>query len=200
MKRTTRLKIFQFSLLILGLIILIITYYDNNDSNQQIIISEKDQEKMDARLEDQSNESNVFHNIKYSGLDLAGNRYTIQSKKASNSSTDEKLINMLEVHAVFYFKDDTVLNVYSDSAIYNNETLDIIFEKNVKANYNTTSLFAERADFLNSKNSLIISKNVKISDTKGTMFADNLFFDIKDKTLKVSSEDKNKVKTTVKYK
>ena len=37
------------------------------------------------------------------------------------------------VEAIFYFKDDTVLNVWSDNGIYNNKTLDMNFDGNVKA-------------------------------------------------------------------
>ena len=35
--------------------------------------------------------------------------------------------------------------------IYNNKTLDMIFEKNVKANYEESKLFAEKAEYSNSK-------------------------------------------------
>ena len=33
------------------------------------------------------------------------------------------------VEAIFYFKDDTVLNVRSDYGTYNNKTLDMYFNK-----------------------------------------------------------------------
>ena len=50
------------------------------------------------------------------------------------------------VGAVFYFNDDTVLYVEADKGIYNNKTLDMIFEKNVEADYLGSELFAEKAE------------------------------------------------------
>ena len=55
------------------------------------------------------------------------------------------------VHAIFYFKDDTVLNVWSEEGLYNNKTLDITFEKNVEATYEKSKLFAQKANYSNSK-------------------------------------------------
>ena len=104
---------------------------------------------------------------------------------------------MKAVTANFYFKDNTVLKVVSDSALYNNKSLDMVFTKNVNAFYEGSELFAQRAEFLNSKSSLTVSKEVVIKDTKGTMFADKLIFDIKKKTLNIASYNNNKIKANV---
>ena len=37
------------------------------------------------------------------------------------------------VEAIFYFKDDTILNVKSEKGIYNNKTLDMNFEWKCKS-------------------------------------------------------------------
>ena len=66
------------------------------------------------------------------------------------------------VEANFYFKDNTVLNVLSDKGAYNNKTLDMIFEENVKAKYEGSRLVANRANYSNSKSFLIISDNVTV--------------------------------------
>ena len=137
---------------------------------------------------------------KYSGLDLEGNRYTISSKKAVNSEINENVVNMSEVLAKFYFKDDTELNISSNKAIYNNKTLDIKFEDSVECFYENSELYAGRAEFLNSKNSLLISDNVKIIDSRGTIFADKLTFDIKNKTLNITSLNERAIKSKINYK
>ena len=74
------------------------------------------------------------------------------------------------------------------------------FRRNVKALYENSELYAEKAEFLNSKNSLIVSNNVKVVDTKGSMFADRLTFDIKNKTLNITSLEDNMIKSKVNYK
>ena len=74
------------------------------------------------------------------------------------------------------------------------------FSVNVKASYEGSDLYADKAEFLNSKNFLIVSNNVKILDSRGTMFADKLIFDIKEKTLNINSSDESVIKSKLVYK
>ena len=60
---------------------------------------------------------------------------------------------MKEVTATFYFKDDTTLFVSSEKGIYNNNTLDMRFRGNVKAEY-------EGSDFLPKKLNILIQKAI----------------------------------------
>ena len=76
----------------------------------------------------------------------------------------------------------------------------MIFEKNVKAIYGKSQLFAEKAEYSNSKNYLIISKNVKVKDVRGSVFADELIFDIKKQTLNIASFNDGKVNTNLNLK
>ena len=55
------------------------------------------------------------------------------------------------VEATFYFKDGTVLEVLSESGIYNNKTLDMNFDVNVRANM-------REANFLHKKLNILIPK------------------------------------------
>ena len=59
---------------------------NKNESSQEKIVSKETQEKIKKQLENTNTEiSDVFFNIEYSGLDLAGNRYILKSKEARNS-------------------------------------------------------------------------------------------------------------------
>ena len=107
---------------------------------------------------------------------------------------------MKEVEAIFYFKNDTILYVWSDNGVYNNKTLDMNFDKNVKALYEGSKLFANKAEYSNSKGSLTIAEKVKVQDTRGTMFADKLFFDIKKQSLNISSLNDGKINANVNLK
>ena len=107
---------------------------------------------------------------------------------------------MKEVTGVFYFKDNTALDIKSSSGIYNNKTLDIIFTGDVEAFYNDGELFAQKAEYNNSENYLKLTEDVHIRDIKGEMFADELFFDIKKKTLNIASYKNNKINSNINLK
>ncbi len=201
MNRKKKLRIIQSLLLISGIIVIFFTYLKTNEDIDKILISEERQEKIKKQLLDEKNTSvDVFYNIEYSGLDLNGNRYNIKSKEAINNPDDIELVNMKFVDAKFYFKDDTVLTIESDKGIYNNKTLDIEFIGNVKGAYLDSKLFAQKASYSNSKGFVTISDNVKIIDIKGKMIAEKLLFDIKNKTLDISSNNDSKVKANINLK
>ena len=74
------------------------------------------------------------------------------------------------------------------------------FNKNVKASYAGSELYANKAEYSNSKGFLNISEKVKVKDTRGTMFADKLLFDIKKQSLNISSFNDGKINANVNLK
>ena len=197
MERKKKLRLFQAILLILGIIIIFITYADKG-----FFLNKKINQKTTPLIENETTvqKENIFYNIEYSGLDLAGNRYIIKSKEATTNASNQEIVNMKFVESFFYFKDDTVLKVKSDYGTYNNKTLDMFFNSNVKANYQNSVLFAENAEYSNSENFLSISGKVKIEDFKGTMFADKLLFDIKKHKLNITSFNDGKINANLNLK
>ena len=167
-----------------------------------LFLNKKISQKATPLIENETTEQkeNIFYNIEYSGLDLAGNRYIIKSKEATTNVSNQEIVNMKFVESFFYFKDDTVLKVKSDYGTYNNKTLDMFFNSNVKANYQNSVLFAENAEYSNSENFLSISGKVKIEDFKGTMFADKLLFDIKKHKLNITSFNDDKINANLNLK
>ena len=199
-ERKKRLRLIQLSLLIFGFLIIFFTYLNKNEFSEEKIVTTEKQVKVKKQLADQSKEGDVFYNIEYSGLDLAGNRYILKSDEAYNSKISNKLVNMKNVKAIFYFKDGTVLNVTSDMGLYNNETLDMNFKNNVEAVYQGSNLFAEKAVYSNSNSFLTISDNVIVKDIRGTVYADKLLFDIKKQELNIASFEENKINANVSLK
>ena len=197
MERKKKLRLFQAILLIVGIIIIFITYADKD-----LFLNKKINQKTTPLLENETTgqKENIFYNIEYSGLDLAGNRYIIKSKEATTNASNQEIVNMKFVESFFYFKDDTVLKVKSDYGTYNNKTLDMFFNSNVKANYQNSVLFAENAEYSNSENFLSISGKVKIENFKGTMFADKLLFDIKKHKLNITSFNDDKINANLNLK
>lgn len=197
MERKKKLRLFQTILLIVGIIIIFIIYTDKG-----LFLNKKINQKTTPLIENKTTgqKENIFYNIEYSGLDLAGNRYIIKSKEATTNASNQEIVNMKFVESFFYFKDDTVLKVKSDYGTYNNKTLDMFFNSNVKANYQNSVLFAENAEYSNSENFLSISGKVKIEDFKGTMFADKLLFDIKKHKLNITSFNDDKINANLNLK
>ena len=199
--RKKKLRLIQIGLLVIGTLIILFTYFNQNETSNEKIVSKEKQEKIKKQLENNNTEnSDVFYNIEYSGLDLAGNRYILKSKEARNSKSESDVVNMKFVEAKFYFKDGTVLSVSSDIGAYNNVSLDMVFKGDVNATYEGSQLFAQKAEYSNSKNFLIISEKVKIKDIRGTMVADKLLFDIKKQTLNIASFNDDKINANINLK
>ena len=154
--RKKRLIIIQISLLIIGSLIILFTYSDLEVIDKEKIITAETQKKIEDQLKNNTQDGDIFFNIEYSGLDLAGNRFILKSKEAFNKKTSQEIVNMKYVEATFYFKDGTVLRVLSDGGIYNNKTLDMNFEGNVRANYEGSELSAQKAEYSNSESYLMI--------------------------------------------
>ena len=201
-KRKKKLILIQLTLLILGLIVAYFTYYNKGKISNREIVRENIQKKITEELKkkDLNEEGNVFYNIEYSGFDLQGNRYVLQSEEAITNNINSELIQMKKIKAIFYFKDDTILYIWSDIGVYNNKTLDMEFEYNVRANYNNSKLFAEKAEYSNSKGFLTITKNVRINSSEGNLMADKLLFDIKNQNLNIASFNNNKINANIKLK
>ena len=131
--RKKKLRFFQFFLLVFGIAIIYATYYDQNSETDTEIISKTNKEKIKKQSEGKiSDKKDIFFNVEYTGLDLNGNRYNLKSEEAYFDELQTEITHMNIVQAIFYFKDDTVLYVWADNAIYNSKTLDMKFENNVK--------------------------------------------------------------------
>tara|TARA_S200000501_G_scaffold371030_1_gene413302 strand:- start:5151 stop:5765 length:615 start_codon:yes stop_codon:yes gene_type:complete len=195
--RKKKLRTAQFLLLLFGIIIIYFTYY-NKKSLDEKIISKDIKEKVQNKNDTGTDNKEMFLNIEYTGLDLNGNRYLLKAEKASLNEEKPEMVNMELVEATFYFKDDTVLYVWSDKGIYNNKTLDMKFNNNVKAEYMESKLFADGAEYSNTENYLSIHNNVRIDDVRGNLIADKLLFDITKQKLDITSFNKGKISANVK--
>ena len=199
MERKKKLRLTQLTLLIIGILIIYSTYYNEKANLNKKIISKKTEEKViKQKIEETSESGDIFFNVEYTGLDLSGNRYSLNSKEAYLDELKPEIVYMKNVHAIFYFKNDTVLNIWSNDGIYNNKNLDMKFENNVKAKYLESNLTAEKAEYSNSKSYLTIYENVRVDDVRGNLVADKLLFDITEKKLDITSFNDGKISANVK--
>ena len=196
--RKKKLRFIQFFLLTIAILIIYFTYYNKDKNKEDIVLSKEVQEKIKKQSgEITSSDGDVFFNIEYKGLDLNGNRYILRSEEARLDEVKPEMIYMNIVHAIFYFKDDTKLNIFSDEGTYNNKTFDMKFKKNVKADYQNSKLYAANADYSNSENYLSIYGNVRVDDPNGNLIADKLLFDITKQKLDITSFNKGKINANV---
>ena len=193
MQRKKKVQFIQLGLLLIGVVIIFFTYFNKDSNKDQTSINLKSKIDNKILFQDKDEGADVFINIQYSGLDLNGNRYVIKSDRAFNDKKNSNVVNMEEVTSFFYFKDESILKIISDIAIYNNNTLDMKFNGNIKATYKDSILYAQNAKYSNKQGSLIVTDNVKVVDSRGVVKADKLFFDIKKQKLDISSLDKKKL-------
>ena len=200
MNRRRKIKLAQICLFLLGIFIIYSTYYSEKSDFKKGIISEKTKKKIirDIKESESKGANNTFYNIKYSGIDLSGNRFILTSKEAITSEVNEAIIDMKYVKATFYFKDDTVLYVTSKTGIYNNQTLDMKFENKVFMTYDDNWLKADDAEYSNSGNYLLIKNNVEVNSDMGNINADKLFFDLKMQKLNIGSFENNNINANIK--
>jgi len=199
MDRKKKLKIVQLCLISIGILALVFTYSDKINLKKKSSSTQELKKEIDDNMTNnkENAKGNVFYNIEYSGLDLAGNRYILKSKSAINNSLDSDLIDMTGVTAVFYFKDGTLLKIKSNFGEYNNSTLDINFKSDIKAEYGESTLEAQYAEYSNSQGFLTVTDNVIVNDIQGNLIADKLLFDIKSQILEIETFNDKRIRVNV---
>jgi len=187
--RKKNLLLIQFTIFLLAIALLYNTYQEK-----------KKETKTFVEIKAETNpDTNTFTDIEYSGFDLSGNRYILKASNANFKTETPNLIDMKEVAAKFYLKDNSVLTIFSDRGIYNNVTLDMIFKENVKADYLTNTLLSDYMSYSNSNAKLIATGNVKgKSIEKGDFSADKVEYDMKDRTLEFSMFGSKQVNVKIK--
>ena len=186
--RKKKIILIQLTIFLVVLTLLYNTYRDKNEIKKEV------------KIETESNpDTNSFTDVEYSGFDLVGNRYILNAGKANFKVTTPHDINMTDVVANFYFKDDTILKILSDKGFYNNISLDMDFRENVKATYLTNTLLSDQLTYSNTNSKLLVTGNVHgESIEKGEFFADNVEYDLTNKTLDFSMFDNKQVNVKLK--
>ena len=141
-------------------------------------------------------EKNLIKNLKYEVNLGNGIKYFISSNYSEITNQDnDELINMISVISKIFENDSILLEINSDTAIYNNRNYDSIFKNNVKISYFNNFMFADQMK-LNFKDSLIeISGNVIYEGPLGSIKTDNIEINILTKKINIFMKNKkNNVK------
>ena len=187
--RKKNLFLIQITIFLFASALLFNTYHNKNKETENFV---------EIKPETSAN-TNFFTDIEYSGFDLSGNRYVLQAKKADFKTETPELINMKDVIAKFYLKDDTILTITSKEGIYNNISLDVEFKTDVKANYINHTLLSDQLSYSSLNGKLIATGNVRgESIEKGEFRADNVEYSLADKILDFSMFDSERVNVKIK--
>ena len=187
----------QLKIISIGLIVIFIVYFVYPTINTfRLKLTSKNIKPTEGA------ESNVFENISYIGVDASGKQYNVRAKLASIDKDNQDLISLKIVDSDFLLKDGSVIKITSMSGIFNKNTNDIIYEKNVKIEQKDGIVTANRAEYLVKSNNIFVSGNV-IADFVETdsktkkrrtsqIKADKVIIDTFKKTVEVAMEEKGK--------
>ena len=192
--RKKRLLFIQSFLLLIAIIIIYSFYYRGNDNpniSKNTIID--DNSKINN-----NQDSNFFEDVEYKGIDANGNRYLLKSNLATFDEQNPELIDMVGMHATFYFKDGKILNIYGDKGKYNNKTNDMEFRENVRVIQDINRIFAKNLDYFNLKKAINIYGDVRGEGLDGNFTTDILKLDIENQTVDFSMNSNEKVNINLK--
>ena len=187
--RKKKLIVRQILLFLVAITLLYVFYYQGDRSENKITVK-----KIEKEIVENENVSNFFEDVEYKGIDANGNRYKLQSKKALVDETSPELINMIGMHATFYFKDGEILHVLGDTGKYNNKTNDMEFRENVRVFQAENKIFADNLDYFNLKKLIKVYGRVKGESLNGNFTADILNLNIDSQSVDFLMNDNDQVK------
>jgi len=186
-------------LLILILIIFFISnkyFYTENKIDEVKKTSNLKIEKNDLlnNEDDKKNMNNEIINLTYEKFDTNGNQYIIKAKKGILDGTRPNIINMNEIEASLIYLNNEKLIIYSKEAIFNKESFETTFSKNVKLLYKEQTLESDNLEFLIDKNIAIFRDNVKYYSQDIEAFADIVNINLLTKEIDIKSKTQKKIK------
>ena len=152
MKRFAQLILFGL-LIIIGLFVKY-KYFSQTEINQKNTSDLRDEMPTE-------NKSNLIKNLTYD-LKLENNsQYIITSEISEISFTDSvEIVTMQNVVAKFIDKNGITMKITGDNAIFNKDTYNTNFDKNVKITYLDNVVLSEKLDLNFSENIVTIYNNV----------------------------------------
>lgn len=152
------------------------------------------------QIENTENPNNLIKNLKYDVKFENGTQYTITSNLSEITYQDgEEIVLMQTVKAIFKDKDDSILEIISDKAEFNNSTYNTDFSNNVKITYLDNSIQSEKLLLNFEENVVTISDNIIYEGIQGLMKTDNIKIDLISKSVEVFMNNKtDKVEITSK--
>tara|TARA_B110001452_G_scaffold146456_1_gene121755 strand:+ start:858 stop:1442 length:585 start_codon:yes stop_codon:yes gene_type:complete len=136
--------------------------------------------------------SNFVHDIEYISEDKEGNKYIIQSELGELKESEPGFILMRKVVAIVEMKNSTPINIFSDTAKYNNINYSTNFYGNVLITYDEHNITSDNLDLFFDKNLATISNNIIYKNLNTNLQADKVEIDLISKNSKIFMNDSSK--------
>ena len=136
--------------------------------------------------------SNFVHDIEYISEDKEGNKYIIQSELGELKESEPGFILMRKVVAIVEMKNSTPINIFSDTAKYNNINYSTNFYGNVLITYDEHNITSDNLDLFFDKNLATISNNIIYKNLNTNLQADKVEIDLISKNSKIFMNDNSK--------
>ena len=183
-------KLSQIFLLMLAITLSLLVYNfyikNNQKAGAEKIIKTINNEAKEEDLKD------VINDLKYSSVDIKGNKYQILSKEGVIDLANSNIIYMTKVDAKIELLNEEPIFVTSNFAKYNQNTNDTTFTENVLLLSGLHTINTEELDF-SFENSLVNMSNEVVYKSKDTILVgDRLEFDLITKKTKIFMNNKSK--------
>lgn len=184
-------KIIQLSLTFF-LIIISIIFYNTYFQKEEIVVLKESQKTKDTKNNLPQTTNNLIQNLKYEVNFGEKSNYKISSKFSElYYENDIEMVKMKDVVAVFEGKDNTIITLFADEAVYNNSNYNTNFKKNIRVEYLNNIIYSDKIDLEFNTNTITIYENVKYIGANGTLETDNLKINLITKKVDIYMENNN---------
>ena len=193
----------QILLFLFALIILFFTFYNyssktiDTPSSSNLIQAENKSDETLKGYTDESNKPipNVLKDAVSENFNNEGNKYKIYADISEFKELNSKKIFMKGVRAIINLDSKSFLTISSEEAIFDNESLETQFSKNVVLDYLDHNIKGGSLELLFDKNLITMQDQIIYRNIDTELIADKIIIDLITKNSKiVMNDEKNKIK------
>ena len=189
-------KIIQFSLVMVGIILLFFTYY-SSDKDKIVDIDKNILVRGVSQLTKEI--SNIIENVEYVGSNNKGTFFELNAAIAEIKYDNPNISYLQDVFVVIKLSNLRTIRIRSDKAVFNKISNDCEFFGNVEIIEQDDIITSDNLDLYMSKNLITVYNHVQYNGIKGFLIADKMDIDmLKNEANIFMFNKKNKVQ--VKYK
>ena len=185
-------KIVQFSLLSIGLILLLSFYFLYPILKKKNFEEETSINKTEGieteKTQNESQPSTEFVNVTYNG-ESSGNTFTVKAERAKITD-DINLIDMKKMLVTIFLNDEKWI-IECAIGTYNKLNYDIFCSKDVKATNEKITVFSQNLDLIADVSATIYNEVIIIDENNSALYADKLDYDFEKKLYKVNMFSKD---------